>query len=116
MLLHEYCIAANRVNEQRQEQRKVFKTRAALVVGGAKWQARTLDICSSGMCVAVSDPLKAGTTAEVAFDLFHDGKITPIQARTKVSYCILSNGEFKVGMQFVSLDLGAMTTLAKFLR
>ena len=103
-------------NEQRQEQRKVFKTKAMLTAGGARLAARTLDICSSGMCVTVAEPMKPGTPADVAFDLFHDGKITPIQARAKVSYCILSSGDFKVGMQFVNLDLSAMTTLAKFLR
>ena len=87
-----------------------------LTAGGARLSARTLDICSSGMCVTVADPLKAGLPVDVAFDLYHDGKTTPIQARAKVSYCILSGGDFKVGMQFLNLDLSAMTTLARFLR
>ena len=104
------------MNEQRQEQRKLLKTRAAVVVDGTQRKARTLDICSSGMCITVTDPIKTGTTAQVAFELFHDGKNTPIEVRTKVSYCILSSGEFKVGMQFLDLELGAMSTLAKFLR
>lgn len=104
------------MNEQRQEQRKLLKTRAAVVVDGAPRKGRTLDICASGMCVIVPDPIKTGTAAQVAFELFHDGKNTPIEVRAKVSYCILSSGEFKVGMQFVDVDLGAMSTLAKFLR
>jgi hypothetical protein len=31
-------------------------------------------------------------------------------------YCIFSNGEYKIGFQFLSLELAAMTLLAKFMR
>jgi hypothetical protein len=50
------------------------------------------------------------------FDLLVDGNIVPINTRAKASHCILSHGEFKVGFQFLNLDLGAMTALARFLR
>jgi hypothetical protein len=39
-----------------------------------------------------------------------------IQTRSKALYCVFSNGEYKVGFQFLNLDLGAMTVLARFLR
>jgi hypothetical protein len=40
----------------------------------------------------------------------------PIAARVKAMYCIFSNGVFKVGFQFLNLDLSAMSQLSRFLR
>ena len=45
-----------------------------------------------------------------------DGKLVTISARAKVMYCIISNNEFKVGFQFLNLELTAMTALARFMR
>jgi hypothetical protein len=78
--------------------------------------ARTVDISASGMSVALPGPMKVGDTGMIKFDLFFEGKATPITARAKASYCIFSAGEFKVGLQFLNLDLSAMTVLAKYLR
>ena len=104
-------------NEQRASARKVLKVKAKIVPDGmAPLMARTVDIAASGMCLAVPEPCKPGTHVMVSFDLFYDGKSTPINVRSKISYCILSGDDFKVGLQFLNLDLGGMTMLAKFLR
>ncbi len=103
--------------EQRQAERKVLKTKAKLVIEGDEpFLTRTVDISAAGMSLALPKPLKVGQPGSIAFDLFFEGKATPINARSKVSYCIFSNGEFKVGFQFVTLDLHAMTVLSKYLR
>jgi hypothetical protein len=103
--------------EQRQAERKVLKTKAKLSIEGDEpVLTRTVDISASGMSLSLPKPLKVGMPGHIAFDLFFEGKATPINARSKVSYCIFSNGEFKVGFQFLTLDLHAMTVLAKYLR
>jgi hypothetical protein len=50
------------------------------------------------------------------FDLLVEGNVVPMQSRACTQYCILSNGEFKVGLQFLNLELAAMTALSRFLR
>lgn len=103
-------------SEQRNASRKILKVKALLNVEGLETQkARTLDVGSDGVCLVTDNPLKPGTLATVHFEIFHDGKLQPITARSKVQYCILSNEGFKVGFQFVNLDLSAMAVLSKLL-
>ena len=103
--------------EQRQAERKILKTKALLTPeGGAAIQARTGDIGASGMSGSLPVPMKIGDPAQIRFDLFYEGTATPVVARTKASYCIYSNGEFKIGLQFLNLDIKAMAVLAKYLR
>jgi hypothetical protein len=75
-----------------------------------------MDVGANGVSVTVEHPLQVGQSAQVAFDLLVEGKLTPISARSKVIYCIFGGGEFKVGFQFLNLELSAMTQLARFLR
>lgn len=84
--------------------------------GAGRALVRTVDLGSSGMSVASPDPLPLGATGNISFDLFLDGKPTPVSARSKVTYCIFSHGEFKAGLQFLNLELTGMTAVAKFLR
>lgn len=104
-------------NEQRTATRKIVKVKARLVIDGqAPVVARTVDVSSAGMCIQVAEPCRTGVSCQISFDLFYDGKSTPISARSKIAYCILSGNEFKVGLVFQNLDLSAMTALARFLR
>ncbi len=104
-------------NEQRASARKVLKVKAKLVIdGGVAVTVRTNDIAANGMSLTVPEPCRPGTTGLISFDLFYEGKVSAIHVRSKVAYCILSGNEFKLGVSFLNLDLGAMTTLAKFLR
>ncbi len=103
--------------EQRQTERKILKTKAVLVSEGAQpVTAQTIDISATGMSIKLPCPMKIGETAQLKFELFYEGKVTPVTARAKASYCIFSNGEFKIGLSFLQLDLTAMTVLAKYLR
>ena len=103
--------------EQRQSPRKVLKVKAVLAMEGmAPVTGRTFDVGGNGVSVTTANPLKVGQSGQVTFELFIDGKATVIATRSKVSHCIFSNGEFKIGFQFVNLDLSAMAVLAKFLR
>ena len=45
-----------------------------------------------------------------------EGNFVTINTRVKVSYCIFSSGEFKIGFQFLTPDLAAVTALARFMR
>jgi hypothetical protein len=103
--------------EQRKSIRKIFKARAVLAIEGeAPVVARTTDVGANGVSINVPVPVKAGQTGQVGFDLMVEGNIVKINARSRVQYCILSQGEFKVGLEFLNLELGAMTGLARFLR
>jgi hypothetical protein len=103
--------------EQRQSARKILKVRAILAMEGqAPVQGRTSDIGANGVSITVPHPLQTGQTGQVGFDLLVDGTPFPLQARVKVMYCIFSNGEFKAGLQFMNLDLTAMSQVSRFLR
>ncbi len=102
--------------EQRATKRKVLKVKALLTIEGADTViARTLDVGGDGVCLLLPRAVKAGTTGLVRFEIFHDGRAIPITARSRVQYCILSNGEYKTGFQFVHLELSAMASLSRYL-
>jgi len=84
--------------------------------GGAPVMGRTTDLSAQGVSISVPHPVAVGATAQLRFDLLVDGNIVPVTTRVKASHCILSHGEFKVGFQFLNLELGAMTALSRFLR
>ena len=103
--------------EQRKTERKLVRTRAKVAMEGeALVQGRTSDLGANGVSITLADPLLVGQTGVVAFDLLVDGKSVPISARAKALYCIFSGGEFKVGFQFLNLELNAMTAIARYLR
>jgi hypothetical protein len=103
--------------EQRKNTRKILKTKAVLVVDSdGPVAGRTSDLSSNGVSISFPGPLPVGQVGQLMFDIFVDGKLTTIKARAKAMYCIFSSGDFKVGFEFVSLDLSAMTAVARFLR
>lgn len=84
--------------------------------GSAAVLGRTSDVSADGVSVNVAQPVAIGQGAQLRFDLLVDGKVVPIHAKARTQYCILSNGEFKVGLQFLNLELAAMTALSRYLR
>ena len=106
-----------RVLEQRKAPRKILKVKAVVAIEGlAPMLARTSDISANGISITLPRPLQTGLAGQVSFDLLVEGKPYPIHARAKVMYCLLSNGEFKAGFQFMNLDLNAMTQISRFMR
>jgi hypothetical protein len=104
-------------NEQRTSPRKVLKARAVVAFdGAAPLTARTIDVGASGICLSYPQPMPTGLDCELSFDVFLDGKVNTVKTRSRALYCIFSNGEYKIGFQFLGLDLSAMTLLAKFMR
>jgi c-di-GMP-binding flagellar brake protein YcgR len=105
------------MTDLRQSARKIVKVKAVVAMEGLdRMPARTMDISANGVSLTVQNPLPVGQSGQVAFDLLVEGKLTPISARSKVIYCIFGGGEFKVGFQFLNLELSAMTQLSRFLR
>ncbi len=104
-------------NEQRTSPRKVLKTRAVVAFeGAAPLSARAIDVSGEGICLSYPDSMQPGLSCDLSFDLFMDGKLSTVKTKSRSTYCIFSNGEYKVGFQFLGLDLAAMTLLAKFMR
>ncbi len=103
-------------SEQRTGSRKVLKVKALLAMEGEDTiTARTADVGGDGLCLVVGKSLKTGAIGMVRFELFQDGKVKSIAVRAAVQYCVLSNGEYKVGFRFVNLELSAMASLAQYL-
>lgn len=105
------------MTDQRKSARKILKVKALVAMEGqGPVPARTSDIGSNGVSITMANPLQAGQSGQLKFDLLVEGKLVPVQARARVMYCIFSGGEFKVGFQFLNLDLNAVSQLARFLR
>lgn len=105
------------MTEQRKSARKILKVRALLAMDGqAPRQVRTVDVAANGVSVTVAEPVAAGQLGQVGFDLLVDGRTAPVAGRVKVAYCIFSNDEFKIGLQFLNLDVNGMNQLQRFLR
>ena len=103
-------------NESRSSKRKILKVKALLAMEGEDTiMARTADVGGDGLCLMVGKSLKQGAIGLVRFDLFQEGQVKSIAVRAAVQYCILSNGEYKVGFRFVNLELSAMASLARYL-
>ena len=94
-----------------------MRAKAVVVMDGMPpVQARTLDIGATGMSLTFEHKLEGGHMGQVSFELFLDGKPQIMTCRSKVSYCIFSGDHFKIGFQFVNLDLNASAAITKFLR
>jgi len=105
------------VTDQRQSARKILKVKALVVMDGqTPLLGRTTDIGTQGISVTVGRPMQTGQLGQLGFDLLVEGKSVPFRVRTKVTYSILSGDDFKVGFQFLNLDLHAMSELARFLK
>lgn len=84
--------------------------------GGAPLPGRTTDIGANGVSVTVPQPIPGGQAVQLRFDLLVEGKVVPVNTRCKTLYCILSGGDFKVGLQFSALEPAVTTALSRFLR
>lgn len=105
------------LTDQRKNARKILKVKAVVAMEGqAPLPGRTSDIGSNGVSITVPHPLQTGQSGQLSLDLLIDGLPTALHARAKVMYCIFSGDEFKVGFQFMHMDLNAMSQLSRFLR
>lgn len=103
--------------EQRTSARKILKVKALVVMDGQPpLPGRTSDIGANGISVTVGRPLQSGQLGQLGFDLLVEGRTVSVRARARVMYSILSGDDFKIGFQFLNLDLNAMAQLARFLR
>ena len=103
--------------EQRTSPRKVLKTRALVALDGLGTESgRTTDIGQDGLGMNFPDPLPVGQAGYVRFSLLFDGKPNNVTARVRTRYCIFSQGEFKVGLQFIDVDEAASVLITRYLR
>ncbi|MES2014998.1 MAG: PilZ domain-containing protein [Pseudomonadota bacterium] len=103
--------------EQRSNKRKLLKVKALLKIDGMETVlGRTLDVAGDGLSLQLDSAVKPAELGMVGFELFHEGKMTSITARVRAQHCVLGSGGFKVGFQFVNLDLGMMAALGRYLK
>ncbi|TWI69933.1 PilZ domain-containing protein [Pseudoduganella lurida] len=103
--------------DQRQGVRKILRVRAMVVLdGSAPLPARTFDLGLAGMSVTTASKVDTGKPGQVVFEMLVDGKPQIITCRAKVSHCIFSGNEFKVGFVFQPLTPEATAAITKFVR
>jgi len=103
--------------EQRQVPRKVLRVKVNFAVDGAPpITVRSMDVGSNGMSISCTMQIPVGIGCYVAFDMFYNGKTSSVTSRAKVMYCIYNSHEgFKVGLQFINIDLPSATAIARFM-
>lgn len=105
------------MEEQRKSVRKLVKVKALVnLAGGEPVLGRTFDLGRSGVGVLLDVPLREGVQARVSVGLLVDGVVSPLHLQARVQYCIFSNGEYRIGFQFLQRDVAAVTMLGRFLQ
>lgn len=105
------------MEEQRRSERKIVKVKALVkLADGEGVMGRTFDLGATGVGLLLDVPMKVGVQARVSVGLLVNGVVTPIHTQARVQYCIFSNGDYRLGMQFLQLDTATATMLARFLR
>lgn len=84
--------------------------------GAAPVPARTFDLGMAGMSVTTGTKVEPNQAGQVVFEMLVDGKPQIITTRVKVSHCIFSGDEFKVGFVFQPLNADATAAITKFMR
>lgn len=87
-----------------------------VIDGAAPVPARTFDLSLGGMSVTSGSKVEPGQTGQVVFEMLVDGKPQIITCRARVSHCIFSGNEFKVGFVFLPLNADATAAITKFMR
>lgn len=103
--------------ELRLQERKVLRTRALLRIDGMdQFLVKTMDISTAGVGISCPKMLQAGQGGQIAFEMYFNGRNYQVASRVKVMYCIYnSNDGFKVGMQFMNLDMASASAITKFM-
>ncbi|UMR28761.1 PilZ domain-containing protein [Massilia sp. MB5] len=103
--------------DQRQAARKILRVKAMILMdGGTPMAARTFDLGTTGMSVTTDHKVEIGKLGQVVFEMLVEGKPQLLTCRSKVTQCIFSGDEFKVGFAFQNLDQAVLTALTRFMR
>lgn len=103
--------------EQRLQERKILRTKALLRMDGMEqFLVKTMDISTAGVGVACPKLLQQGQVGQIAFEMYFNGRNYKVASRVKVMYCIYNSSDgFKVGMQFINLDMSSASAITKFM-
>lgn len=93
--------------ETRIATRKVLRCRAKVLLNGGRppLMGRTVDISLSGISLMLGESLPAGESCVVAFETPVNGNMKRVIASVKAVYSICGADGFRVGFQFVNLDM-----------
>ena len=84
--------------------------------GGEPRPARTLDLGAGGISITCDYRLDIGVSGQVVWEMLVNGKPQVMVVRSKVTNCILSNNQFKIGLAFSSPDNEMQNAINKFMR
>ena len=95
--------------ERRDGQRKSLRVQARISVAGeAQLEAHTIDLSHHGISVTADRPLNEGVVCDV--ELGGPARVVADSPalQAEVRYCVrLSNGQFRMGMRFISVSIEA---------
>ena len=105
------------VVDSRRSVRKILKAKAQLSISnGPPVEGRTIDIGIDGMGMVLPVSVVRGQNGKVIINMYFDGKAHLVDTAIKVTYCVFSSGEFRVGCQFVRLETAELGSISAFLR
>lgn len=84
--------------------------------GMPPYQGRTIDISPQGLSLQFDHKLQPGQTGQMMYEIFIDGKAQVLTCHCKVSHCIFSGDQFKIGFLFVNPDASVTAAIAKYMR
>ncbi|MBI5259259.1 MAG: PilZ domain-containing protein [Burkholderiales bacterium] len=105
--------------ERREAIRRPLRANAMVLLPGQPGRVgKTVDVSETGLCVALTDALPAGTQCLVGFELPDKaGSRKRMQSKARVVHSVLSSqGGFKVGMQLVTPPDDVVRALQSFIR
>jgi len=103
--------------DQRAPVRKILRAKVMVAMDGMPaYQGRTIDIFAQGLSLNFDHKLNPGQMGQMMYEIFIDGKPQVLTCRCKVSHCIFSDDQFKIGFLFVEPDAAVTAAIAKYMR
>lgn len=97
---------------QRSSKRALLRVRALLSANdGSTGIAKTHDVSTGGVSVLTDHPLQIKHRLKVTFEANLHGKNRTVEGLAQVQWSMLSNDQFKSGLEFISLTPGSLDVI-----
>lgn len=99
-------------NNQRLAKRAILRVSVSFSAEtGSTGVGRTLDISTGGLCVVTENPLPINARLTVTFEVRVKDKPVSVVANAQVKWCMLSNYQYKSGLEFMSVSSSNRDTI-----
>lgn len=105
--------------ERRVDERRPYRSTAAVLAGGQEFQVRTIDISRSGMCIvaAINPPAGLKFRLRMRLDRQPQGAVT-LETDVQVVHSVLARQEsgFRIGLRFTAPSNELLNAVNHFLK